>query len=108
MAFTKHKNRSDHHWQYWTNFSSTERNIGALRMPYECVLELVCDWVGAGQAYEGLTWTNSKPYERWDRCREFMCLHEDTEEFIHKLMRDIRDYGWDAVCWRVNNKIYKY
>lgn len=49
FAWLHHQNRNKHHWQYWI----LQEDSGAeayLPMPKKYMLEMICDWVGAGKA----------------------------------------------------------
>lgn len=48
-AWLYHQRRNPHHWQYWVLVQDEEPTI-VLDMPYKYLLEMVCDWYGAGMA----------------------------------------------------------
>lgn len=41
-AKLEHYNTNTHHWQYWILRDETGNII--LDMPYECIIEMICDW----------------------------------------------------------------
>ena len=63
LAWQHHKGRNPHHYEYWTD--KYDDGTIALEMPYNCAVELVCDWVGAGRAYFGKDFTFAKEWEWW-------------------------------------------
>ena len=51
-AWLYHQRRNKHHWQYWVLIQDSGEVI-TLPIPYEYMLEMVADWVGAGEAING-------------------------------------------------------
>ncbi len=47
-AWFRHQKRAAHHWQYWVipEFDGCK----PISIPTKYMLEMVCDWIGAGQA----------------------------------------------------------
>lgn len=48
-AWLYHQHRNPHHWQYWT----TPLGTGVVKkhpIPQEFLVEMLCDWIGAGKA----------------------------------------------------------
>ena len=65
-------------------------------MPYKYVVEMICDWVGAGMIYNQGKWSRVEPLRYYYRVRAGRHFHPDTEELILKFLRCIRDEGLDA------------
>lgn len=49
LAWLKHQHRNKHHWQHWL-LKKDNGNTVAMEMPTAYVIEMVCDWIGAGKA----------------------------------------------------------
>ena len=49
LAWLKHQKKNSHHWQYWLLIQDDDPT-NALEMPYRTIVEMVCDWRGAGKA----------------------------------------------------------
>ena len=47
---------------------------------------MLCDYIGAGQAYQGKDWTPQKEYEWWNKKRKQVLLHPLTEYFISRVL----------------------
>lgn len=58
-AWCNHKAVNKHHWEYWTDFKKDGLKMIAYDMPNKYVAEMICDWVGAGMAYEKGSWKYS-------------------------------------------------
>jgi len=47
---------------------------------------MLCDWVGAGKAYNNGTWAVNVLYDWREGHKDEMILHKDTYEFIYFLI----------------------
>lgn len=94
-AWLHHKGHNKHHWEYWCDF---EKNGVPFphRIPYKYIVEMICDWIGAGQVYDLDEWSTETPWNYYWGVRQDRHFHEDTEEFIVKFLKIIRDEGLDA------------
>ena len=44
---------NEHHWQHWIYIDS-DAKLNVLDMPYECIIEMICDWWSFGWQQEDL------------------------------------------------------
>lgn len=95
MAWLHHKGRNKHHWEYWTDFRENGEVI-ANRIPKKYIVEMICDWIGAGKAYGGESWTQRSPIEYYNKVRAGRYFHEDTEKLILDFLECIANDGLDA------------
>lgn len=93
IAWQHHKGHNTHHWQYWLDNKGKE--IIPLKMPYNDVVELICDWIGAGKAYNKGKWTQEEPWNYWMKNKDKMLFHPDTYRFIEESLKFIKKYGWE-------------
>lgn len=49
FAWLLHQKRNRHHWQWWI-LPTDEEGVKLLDIPDKYILEMVCDWRGAGKA----------------------------------------------------------
>lgn len=49
FAWLLHQKRNRHHWQWWLLYEDCG-NVKTMPMSGEDIVEMVCDWVGAGKA----------------------------------------------------------
>lgn len=54
-AWLYHQNRNRHHWQYW-GLSTCDGNIKCYSIPEKYIVEMICDWRGAGRAQGVKRW----------------------------------------------------
>ena len=94
-AWLHHKGHNKHHWEYWTDFSD-DGSIIANEIPYKYVVEMVCDWIGAGKAYSKDKWTQADPINYFNAHRKGRYFHPNTEKLLITLQECIRDNGLKA------------
>ena len=94
-AWLHHKGRNPHHWEYWTDFDEWDGHVIANKIPYRYVVEMVCDWIGAGMVYSQDKWTQSEPLDYYDKVRKGRHFHEETEILLRFFLEVIKDYGLD-------------
>ena len=94
-AWLHHKGCNKHHWEWWTDFAD-DGSVIANKIPSKYVIEMVCDWIGAGMVYGGEKWTQSEPLNYYNKARNGRHFHPETEELIVRLLEIIRDDGLDA------------
>ena len=69
MAWFHHRGRNLHHHVMWIdNFDETGGT--PILMPYKYFAEMICDYLAAGRAYMGNTFTFSAEYKWWQKKRE--------------------------------------
>lgn len=91
-AWLHHKGRNKHHWEWWTDFGKNGEII-ANKIPSNYVVEMICDWIGAGMVYSGEDWTQAEPLNYYNKVRAGRHFHPETEELLIKLLEIIRDKG---------------
>ena len=61
-------------------------------MPYDRVIEMFCDFVAAGKAYEKSEWTPKNPYNYWlEKCKNQRAMHVDSEHLLETLLKKLSD-----------------
>lgn len=91
MAWQHHKGRNPHHYEYWID----QLDFGGkpLPMPKKYAYEMICDYLGAGQAYNPKGWNFAKEYEWWknrlNTCK--MAMHPKTKQFVTTVLARLAD-----------------
>ena len=49
LAWFHHRGRNKHHYEYWID--NLDNGGTPVRIPYKYLIEMICDWIGAGKAY---------------------------------------------------------
>lgn len=91
-AWQHHKGKNPHHWEYWIDNVGTYDNT-PVKIPYQYVVEMICDWIGAGKTYLGDKWNNKQPIEYFEKCRPTRIFHPETEKLILLFLRGIAASG---------------
>jgi hypothetical protein len=77
IAWNYHQKRNKHHWQYWLlkNDDGDQFSVG---MPKKYLIEMLCDWIGAGKAIHGKNDT-----KKWYmKNKQNIILREKDRKFI--------------------------
>jgi hypothetical protein len=84
-AWMHHKGRNSHHYEYWVD--NFDQGGEPKQMPYKDAVEMLCDYLGAGRAYMGKSFTYQKEYEWWQKkCEKPLAMNEQTKDFIGLIM----------------------
>lgn len=85
LAWLHHKGRNRHHYEYWIDY--LDDGGRPLIIPYRFVLEMVCDWIGAGKVYGGRrAWNPSKPLQFWQWKSQRARIHPATAQLLDYLL----------------------
>ena len=102
-AWMNHKNKNKHHWQYWTDF--IDGKVIPLIMPPEYFVEMICDWVGAGKAYNEGEWSIDTFKKWYENNKDKMLIHEQNKEFIELLCK--YSYDESSLYTLCKSQLYK-
>lgn len=80
LAWLHHRGRNKHHWEYWVDDFS--KGMRPILMPYEYACEMLCDFLGAGHAYMGRSFSIQKECEWWERKRNEVVMHKAIRFFL--------------------------
>ena len=102
MAWFHHRGRNKHHWEYWVD--DFEKGTIPKKMPYKYMLEMFCDWLGAGKAYNQGKDTDfvKSEYEWWLNKRKVAIIHTDIFNCLDYLFDLFKRYNGNI------DKITKY
>ena len=91
-AWFHHKGRNKHHYEYWID--KIDDGGVPCKMPFECVVELICDWLAAAITYEG-----SNPgkvfeteYDWWQMKGVKAKIFPRTKDMISKILWNFKEY----------------
>ena len=106
-AWLHHKGKNKHHWEYWTDYNPKDGSIIANRMPKKYVVEMICDWIGAGQAYLKENWTEAEPLKFYEKVRNGRHLNPETESKVVHFVSQIYSYGLDDFYQEVQEWLHE-
>ena len=81
FAWLLHQKRNRHHWQWWV-LPEDDGGTKVLMMQLNDMIEMICDWKGAGRAQGVEDWKNVKPWYDKNGCK--MQLHPLTRSLVEK------------------------
>lgn len=86
MAWQHHKGRNPHHYEYWVD--NFDNGGTPLQMPFKYALELVCDYLAAGQAYNKKNFSYLGEYEWWlEKKNKELLMHPQTIHFVDEMLK---------------------
>lgn len=94
-AWMHHKGRNRHHFEYWWD------NNGPVKMPYKDALELICDYLGAGRAYQGRNFSYRSELEWWENKSKTLDeskIDYHTKEYITAMLTYLASHKDDFSC----------
>jgi hypothetical protein len=101
LAWQHHKGHNPHHWEYWIDNIGTYKNTPC-KIPYDYVIEMVCDWLGAGIVYSGQKPKYNEPYseplEYYKKCKAERIFHPETKCMIEGMLGIIAHGGINDFC----------
>ena len=91
-AWLHHKAVNKHHYQYWVdNFDFGGQ---PLVIPYKYTVEMLCDFLGAGRAYNGKKFTPEKELNWWKNKKSHgILMNEHIIKFMDIMMEDFVNQG---------------
>lgn len=96
LAWFHHRGRNKHHWEHWVD--NLEKGMTPTLMPYEYALEMVCDWLGAGQAYEKENWSFESQFRWWKNKKKVAIIHPVVKYFVDYILYQLyKDNSYDCI-----------
>ncbi len=93
VAWMHHKGRNKHHFEYWTDYSKTTRQLEPVKMPFKYVVEMFCDRVAASKIYQKDKYTNLSALDYYMARKKVRRIHPETAAEIEKLLNMLADKG---------------
>lgn len=102
FGWQHHKGHNPHHWEYWVEDIGTG-HPWAIRIPRRYALEMICDWISAGQNYLGKAWNQGQPERYYWKFRHERLFHPDTAVFLESVLQSIAEIGIDPTFARIRD-----
>jgi hypothetical protein len=91
-----HYHKNKHHWQFWLDIEDWPNKVYPIKMPYKYVIEMFCDFIGAGKAYNPGKWNESMPWDYYEKaCKGKRLMHKSSEYLLTKLLWILKEKGLD-------------
>lgn len=81
LAWLHHQHNNPHHWQHWL-LREDDGGMKALEMPFNYVVEMICDWWS-------FSWTKGELTEIFNWYKDNkpkMQLHKNTEKLVEEIL----------------------
>lgn len=87
-AWLHHIHHNPHHWQYWVLINDNpDKGIVALDMPYNYILEMICDW----WSFSWKTGKLEEIFEWYDAHKAYMKLSDKTRKTVEDILEKIKN-----------------
>ena len=109
LAWQHHKGHNPHHPEYWLeNVMNPQEEITPLLMPYKYAVEMICDWVGAGMAYNSGEFNYNEPLEYFVKNNQHKRIHPAIKLFaLDVLMTISSEKSFGVINEKVLSEKYK-
>lgn len=93
FGWLHHKGRNPHHWEFWTDRDRTTPTLIVYPMPFNYVLESVCDKIAASKIYGKEKYHDGYAYDFFLKGLDRKTMHEKTARQIGELLCYLKDNG---------------
>ena len=107
VAWMHHKGRNKHHYEDWTDLSLETRRYEPVEMPRRYLVEMVMDRRAACMTYQGTNYTSASPMEYFEKSRERLLMHPNTEKALGYLLEMLRDKGEEETFRYIRESVLK-
>ena len=113
-AWQHHKGHNPHHYEYWID--ALDYGGKPIQMPKKYAYEMICDYLGAGQAYNPKGWNFTKELDWWlDRLENCtgMAMNTYTKRFVGMVLFRLANQMTFSrttldICWEITEETKKY
>ena len=98
-AWLHHKGRNKHHSEYWIDLNAQNQTP---IMPYNYVVEMLCDKLAAGIIYKGKSWTKEYPLQYWMKEKDNILINEHIKNLTTEFFIQISENGIEKTLTREN------
>ena len=92
-AWLHHKAHNKHHWLYWVDQGLPGKGIVVYKMPENYFLESVLDRISASKNYSGDSYTESSPYDFFQKSEERFLMNPEDSARTSELLKYLADNG---------------
>lgn len=90
MAWFHHRGRNYHHYEMWQD--DFDHGGKPLLMPYKYFAEMVCDYLAAGRAYQGSSFTFTSELHWWENKREACAMPKNQIAMLDYIFAALADH----------------
>lgn len=93
QGWLHHKGHNKHHWEYW--YDTLHGVWSPVPMPYNYLIESICDRVAACETYHGKDYKSSDPLDYFMNHDGGKYMHPETAKEMQHILEIVRDNGQD-------------
>ncbi|MBR0461369.1 MAG: catalase [Erysipelotrichaceae bacterium] len=93
LGWLHHSGRNKHHWEYWIDKDYPNVQLIVRKMPFNYVLEAVCDKIAASKIYKKDKYTDASAYEFLKNGRDRIFMGEENARRHFILLEYLKDNG---------------
>ncbi|MBR3227205.1 MAG: catalase [Erysipelotrichaceae bacterium] len=93
LGWLHHSGRNPHHWEYWLDKDYVNMKIIVREMPFNSLLEAVCDKIAASKIYKKERYTDSSAYEFLTKGRDRHFMGSENYRRHIELLAYLKDNG---------------
>ena len=103
-AWLHHKGRNKHHFDYWIDIGAPDKTPV---IPYKYTVEMICDTLAAGMAYQGKKWYPSYQLEYYEKRKDKAYINEQIKKVLEETYKQVATNGINKTINKKNlKKIY--
>ena len=88
-AWLIHIHRNPHHWQYWVLVNDDpEEGKVAVEMPYNYIIEMICDWMSFSIAKDD----PMELFSFYDSHKDYITLHKNTRKTVEYILDKLKNH----------------
>lgn len=94
-AWLHHKGRNRHHFEYWLDYSkqAPPGQMVPIPMPDIYIAEMIMDRIAACKVYKGKDYTDSSPYEYFQKGAKHHAMHPYTSQTLERMLKMLAEEG---------------
>lgn len=106
-AWMHHKGRNKHHYEYWSDLSKETGRYESVEMPRKYLVEMVMDRRAACMTYQGKNYTPGSALVYYERSKERLLMHPNTQRQLEYILTMLRDEGEEATFRYIRTDVLK-
>lgn len=102
-AWLHHFGRNKHHYEYWYDPCA---KIKSPIIPFEYMVEMICDRIAASKTYNKKSYNNSMPYDYLSCDKSLFLLNEHLKAFLEDVFYQLKEDGEKVLNKKKLLKLY--
>lgn len=88
VAWLHHIHKNPHHWQYWIlNNDDPELGEMILSIPYEYIIEMICDW----WSFSWKTGNLSEIFNWYNNHKDYIKMNSESRKIVEDILNKIKN-----------------